>query len=59
MHWTTLGGYFDTLEKAGVSVNVASYVGLDNVWQGVMGTFVRPAHGRPDGRDEGRWWTRR
>src|SRR5438067_8856959 len=41
--WTTLGGYFDTLEKAGVSVNVASYVGLDNVWQGVMGnSFDRP-----------------
>jgi N-acyl-D-aspartate/D-glutamate deacylase len=36
--WTTLGGYFDTLEKAGIAVNVASYVGLDNVWEGVMGT---------------------
>jgi N-acyl-D-aspartate/D-glutamate deacylase len=44
VHWTTLGGYFDTLEKAGVSVNVASYVGLDNVWQGVMGnSFDRPS----------------
>jgi N-acyl-D-amino-acid deacylase len=43
VHWTTLGGYFDTLEGAGVSVNVASYVGLDNVWQGVMGSsFERP-----------------
>jgi N-acyl-D-aspartate/D-glutamate deacylase len=41
--WTTLGGYFETLEKAGVAVNVASYVGLDNVWQGVMGqSFDRP-----------------
>jgi N-acyl-D-aspartate/D-glutamate deacylase len=41
--WTTLGGYFETLESAGVSVNVASYVGLDNVWQGVMGnSFERP-----------------
>ena len=42
--WTTLGGYFDTLDKAGVSVNVASYVGIDNVWEGVMGTsFARPS----------------
>jgi N-acyl-D-amino-acid deacylase len=41
--WTTLGGYFEALEKSGISVNVASYVGLDNVWQGVMGTsFERP-----------------
>jgi N-acyl-D-amino-acid deacylase len=43
VHWTTLGGYFDTLERAGVAVNVASYVGLDNVWQCVMGNaFARP-----------------
>jgi N-acyl-D-amino-acid deacylase len=43
VRWTTLGGYFDALESAGVSVNVASYVGLDNVWQGVMGnSFQRP-----------------
>jgi N-acyl-D-aspartate/D-glutamate deacylase len=43
VEWTTLGGYFETLEKAGIAVNVASYVGLDNVWQGVMGTsFQRP-----------------
>ena len=41
--WTTLGEYFTTLEKAGVSVNVASYVGLDNVWQGAMGSsYERP-----------------
>jgi N-acyl-D-aspartate/D-glutamate deacylase len=42
--WTTLGGYFDTLEKAGTSVNVASYVGMDNVWEGVMGNSqARPS----------------
>jgi N-acyl-D-aspartate/D-glutamate deacylase len=35
--WNTLGGYFDAIDKAGVSVNVASYVGLDNVWESVMG----------------------
>ena len=41
--WTTLAGYFDTLEKAGIAINVASYVGLDNVWEGVMGTsYARP-----------------
>jgi N-acyl-D-aspartate/D-glutamate deacylase len=41
--WTTLGGYFAAVEKAGVAVNVASYVGLDNVWQSVMGrSFDRP-----------------
>jgi N-acyl-D-amino-acid deacylase len=43
VRWTTLAGYFDTVEKAGVSVNVVSYVGMDNVWQSVMGTsFERP-----------------
>lgn len=41
--WTTLGGYFDAVDKAGISVNVVSYVGLDNIWQSVMGTsFERP-----------------
>lgn len=41
--WTTLGSYLDTIDKAGVSVNVVSYVGLDNVWQSVMGTsFDKP-----------------
>jgi N-acyl-D-amino-acid deacylase len=44
MQWDTLGGYFDTLDRAGVSVNVASYVGLDNIWQSVMGrSFERPS----------------
>jgi N-acyl-D-amino-acid deacylase len=42
--WTTLGGYFDTVERAKVSVNLASYVGVDNVWQCVMGkSFERPS----------------
>lgn len=41
--YTTLGGYLRAVEQKGVAVNVASYVGLDNVWQGVMGTsFARP-----------------
>jgi N-acyl-D-amino-acid deacylase len=39
----TLGDYFRTVEKQGVTVNVASYVGLDNIWQSVMGTsYSRP-----------------
>jgi N-acyl-D-aspartate/D-glutamate deacylase len=42
--WTTLGAYFQEVERKGVSVNVVSYVGLDNVWQCVLGTsFRRPA----------------
>ena len=41
--WTTLGGYFETVEKGGISTNIASYVGLDNIWQSVMGT----SHTRP------------
>jgi N-acyl-D-aspartate/D-glutamate deacylase len=44
LEWTTLGGYLDALERAGVSVNVASYVGEGTVWQCVMGhTFERPS----------------
>src|SRR6516165_9370576 len=41
--WTTLGGYFDTMEKAGVSTNVVSFVGLGTVWRCVMGD----SHARP------------
>src|SRR5437762_303487 len=49
VQWTTLGGYFDTLERAGVSVNVASYVGLGTVWQCVMGnSFERPTAAQLD-----------
>ena len=41
--WATLDDYFVAVERSTVSVNVASYVGLDNVWQCVMGTsFDRP-----------------
>lgn len=41
--WTTLGGYFDAIDKSGVSINVASFVGIDTVWQCVMGaSFDRP-----------------
>lgn len=43
LSWNTLGGYFDTVDRLGVSVNVASYVGLDNLWECVMGK----SHARP------------
>lgn len=41
--WTRLGEYLDLIDRSGVSINVASYVGLDNIWQSVLGTsFDRP-----------------
>lgn len=41
--WTTLGGYFDLVERRGIAPNVASFVGLGTVWECVMGkSFVRP-----------------
>lgn len=43
--WSSLGDYFRVVEQAGVSTNVASYVGLNNVWQSVMGqSFDRPTN---------------
>lgn len=42
-HWSTLAEYFALVERSGVAVNVASYAGLNNVWQAVMGnSFERP-----------------
>jgi N-acyl-D-aspartate/D-glutamate deacylase len=41
--WDTLGTYLSQIEHAGISVNVASYVGMDNAWESVMGT----SHARP------------
>jgi N-acyl-D-amino-acid deacylase len=43
IQWTTLGGYFEVVERAGVSTNIASFVGLGTVWQCVMGS----SHQRP------------
>jgi len=42
--WTTLGGYFDALERQGVAVNVASYVGLGTLLECVQGDALD----RPD-----------
>ncbi|MEZ6061294.1 MAG: D-aminoacylase [Planctomycetaceae bacterium] len=39
----TLGDYFKALEEATMSINVASYVGINNLWESVMGySFERP-----------------
>ncbi len=39
----TLAEYFDIVDRSGTSVNVASYVGLGNVWRCVMGeSFDQP-----------------
>lgn len=41
--FATLTRYFEATSKNGIAVNVATYVGLDNIWQGVMGkSFDRP-----------------
>jgi N-acyl-D-aspartate/D-glutamate deacylase len=41
--WATLADYFSALERSRISVNIASYVGIDNVWHSVMGeSFDRP-----------------
>jgi len=41
--WTTLGGYFDTLEAQRIAPNVASYVGLGSLLECVMGdSLARP-----------------
>ncbi|MBP85203.1 MAG: hypothetical protein CMJ64_00550 [Planctomycetaceae bacterium] len=41
--WTGLGEYFDLVERAGIATNVASYVGLNNLWQSAVGnSFERP-----------------
>ena len=42
--WTTLGGYFDTLERQGIAVNVASYVGLGTLLECAQGDSLD----RPD-----------
>lgn len=42
----TLGDYFRALQESRTAVNVASYVGLGNVWEAVMGqSFARPGAG--------------
>jgi N-acyl-D-aspartate/D-glutamate deacylase len=42
--WTTLGGYFDALEREGVAPNVASYVGLGSLLECVKGDALGRPH---------------
>ena len=41
--WTTLGGYFDRLERQHMATNIASYVGEEQVWTYVKGYDQSPA----------------
>ncbi|HEU0008464.1 MAG TPA: D-aminoacylase, partial [Verrucomicrobiae bacterium] len=42
-HIRTIVEYFAAVERSGVAVNVATYVGQGNIWQCVMGdSFARP-----------------
>ncbi|MBM3457930.1 MAG: D-aminoacylase, partial [Armatimonadetes bacterium] len=47
--WTRLGEYFSLAERSGIAVNIAGYVGLDNVWRSVMGN----SHARPGTAERG------
>ena len=40
-NWETLAQYFDVLQKSGISLNVASYVGAGQVWMDVIGNVNR------------------
>jgi N-acyl-D-amino-acid deacylase len=41
--WSSIGGYLDLIDKEGSSINVATYVGIDNLWECVMGkSYARP-----------------
>ena len=41
--WTTLGGYFERLERQRIATNIASYVGEEQVWTYVKGYDQSPA----------------
>ena len=43
VHLSSFDDYFSAIERSGTAINVASYVGLWNVWASVMGnSFDRP-----------------
>ena len=48
--WTTLGGYFERLERQRMATNIASYVGEEQVWTYVKGYGQSPA--TPEELDE-------
>jgi dihydroorotase/N-acyl-D-amino-acid deacylase len=39
--WTSLGGYFDELERRGIAINLGTYVGTSSVREQVMGLESR------------------
>src|SRR5437016_7004414 len=41
--WTTLGGYFDFMDKNPAAANICSYVGQGQVWGFVKGVEMKPA----------------
>jgi N-acyl-D-aspartate/D-glutamate deacylase len=43
VEWTTLGGYFEALERRRMATNIASYVGSEQVWTYVKGYRQSPA----------------
>ncbi len=42
VEWTTLGGYFEALERRKMATNIASYVGEEQVWTYVKGYRQSP-----------------
>ncbi len=44
LRWSSFGEYLAILERSGIAINVVSYVGLNNIWECVMGSdFDRPS----------------
>jgi N-acyl-D-amino-acid deacylase len=41
LDWTTLGEYFARMQRQGISLNIASYVGSEQVWVDVIGRQKR------------------
>jgi N-acyl-D-aspartate/D-glutamate deacylase len=41
--WTTLGGYFDFMDKNPATANICSYFGQGTVWGFVKGVEMKPA----------------
>ena len=48
--WTTLGGFFSYLQKKGIGLNVASYIGAGQVRASAMGYQAASDGGNEDGQ---------
>ena len=42
--WSSLGEYFEHVERKGVAANIASYVGQTQIWTYIKGYDLRPAN---------------